>query len=335
MTAVIDDVVTSYSKNLDSHRSGWTRVLGQSMSAEFDGIKIAFDDSTAVLEADTWLVAHAMEFGGEVYNLFGGWSQEVKDRVSRLLEFEGNLVSLEMPMPNLREILEPRAVKTDINFTEAEWSKIQKVCCEDAEFHGGFPYANNVVLGDSHSVAQYRPGYQVLRHDGLTLHGLLNSHLINGMWGSHLIVVAGNIDIRHHFGRHDPYQAKSFAARLLFDLKNQLDQVVMRGYVDNYTVVTPYPVEYEGRRIPKTGWYKGTPFFMPREARAELVATWIDLAKEMFTVDQLFMWPEEWYQMDPEVYAKTRMEKPGSVHLSPRYHVTDYETGKPNDRLFS
>lgn len=323
--AVVDDVVTSYSPRIDSHRSGWTRILARANQTLLGDVKIAFDDHSLPLTAKHWLVAHPMEFNGETYNLFGGWNQEVADRVGRLLEYEGTLVSLERPMPNLRAILEPRSMKTDVQFTSKEWAKIERVC-KNAQCDRGFPNTHSVVLGDSHSNAHYFPGYQVMRNDGLTLNRLVRDDLpILGIDCEHLVICGGNIDIRHHFGRHDKQNALTFASRLLVDLKARLDTLLQREQIERYTVVMPYPIEHEGRRIPKTGWYKGAPFSTPRQERVDLVDTWEDVAQSMFDQSQLFFWPDEWYTMDPEEYAKTYMEKPGSVHLSPRHYVWDFE----------
>ena len=329
MTVVIDDVVTSYSYKLDSHRSSWTRVLARAAFPLFGQVRIAFDDYFAAMQADTWLVAHPMEFNGETYNLFGGWNESVRDRVARLLYFEGQLCSLQKRMPNLRELLEPRAAKTDYNFTDIEWDKIEQQCLS-ASITDAFPYTSSMIVGDSHSIAVYEPGFRVHRRDGQTLKGLIKEDWMRrNAHGDTLIVCAGNIDIRHHFGRDDT-EIKQFASRRLFDLKVQLQDLQKRGRIYKYKIVDPYPIEHEGRRVPKTGYFKGTPFFMPREARAELVSLWRSLARDLFEDEQIIDWPEEWYKMDPEQYAREHMEKPGSVHLSPRWHKWDYLNNMPN-----
>jgi hypothetical protein len=81
---------------------------------------------------------------------------------------------------------------------------------------------------------------------------------------------------------------------------------------------TPVPVEYEDRRLPKTGYFKGTPFFGSRQDRLDLTYRIIEgLNKRKVNV---IMPPEEWYKMDGEKYAKTYMENSSSVHVSPQYY---------------
>jgi hypothetical protein len=347
MRVMIDDVVTSYTKRVHSHKSSWPRmqacmvqdVVGQ------DECAVAFDEAD-ISQAATWMVSHSMEFDGEMYNLFGGWGPVVHGRISRLLGFPGQLQSLERPMPDLQQILLTRQVKAREKdqsapaFTAAEWNEISRRCAEARvvthqellTWAGRSPSAD-VVVGDSHAVAHYRRGRMVYRHDGLTLHGLLDRlhDLIEPLLPiTHLTIVAGNIDLRHHVGRHGPPHAHIFG--LLERLRMVVDQLIVAGAVQTVTVSELYPVEHEGRRIPQTGFYKGTAFHLPQAERAELVQVWNTRLRELLP-SNTFWWPPKWYEMAPEKYAECYMEKPGSVHLSPYFHQWDYWSNQPNERL--
>ena len=328
---VVDDVVTSYSDRISSHKSGWARLLACQLEAPLLTKKNDWDTDFV----DRWYVAHPMEFTGQGYNLFGGWNKEVRDRVARLLTFRGELVSLERSMPNLRQLLEPRAEKTDLNFTQNDWAKIEREC-NDARainpLHGDF--RETFVFGDSHAMAVWRKDAGISRNDGMTLHGALVHGLSKLIppCGT-LVLQLGNIDIRHHIGRYGDVFAH---VRDMIDwLCAQLSAMMASGHISRYRVVMPYPIEHEERRIPKTGWYKGTPFYLDRDKRVEVVDFWLYYSRNYFDGRTRIAWPTAWYNMDPAEYARTRMEKPGSVHLSPEWHVWDYDRDRYNSKLMA
>lgn len=192
----------------------------------------------------------------------------------------------------------------------------------------------DVVLGDSHSIAHYMRGRLVLRNDGLTLHGLLKRGIYNALRQradfnfETLIVCAGNIDIRHHLMRQ-PNPAAA-VDELISELHAQLSHLRTIGVVSRFEVVAPLPIEFEGRRIPGTGCYKGAPFFGSQAERAALAETMRAGLLRTFGSENVFQWPDAWYDLDPEEYAERHMEKPSSVHLSPVWHRWDYEKNAPN-----
>ena len=345
--AVIDDVVSSFSPKLTSHKAGWARMQrcmvedtfqaaprdwrGQANTCELLGPK----DEDRVHEASTWLVSHAMEFSGKGYNLFGGWSADTHRRVKRLAEFEGTVMSLERPMPDLQALLRPAAEKTQSNLTAAQWDEVSRKCATASPpvthldlLRWAGHATPDVVLGDSHSVAHYLRGRLVLRNDGLTLHGLLKRGLEEVLREtvdydfSELTICAGNIDIRHHLLRQpDPREAVD---ALVNELARQLERLYSTGTIERYTVVLPLPIEHEARRIPGSGCFKGTPFFGSQAERDEIRSYMDDTLLSMFGEEHVHAWPKEWYTMSPEDYAAERMEKPSSVHLSPAWHRWDY-----------
>ena len=77
----------------------------------------------------------------------------------------------------------------------------------------------------------------------------------------------------------------------------------------------PWPIEFEGRKLPKTGYYKGHPFAGTRYERVMMLQR-IEETMDMVSMNKV-MWPEEWKCMDPELYAKEKMENMSSVHISP------------------
>jgi hypothetical protein len=325
---VLDDVLTSFTNRKHSHRSSWPRM--QRCMLDDTGIETVMPGGDLeILEvADTWFVSHGMEFR-DAYNLNSGWLKEHRQRLQKMIELgEENIVSLERPMPDLRGLLEKRAEKTDENLSNAEWGKLDQVVREVPVMeHVELVDTRRVVLGDSHSVARYRRESLVLRNDGLTLHGMLKRGIKNILADAgvvtmeRLVIQAGNIDIRHHLMRQvDP---ESSVMDLMSELSRQLNEVLDSGLAFEVEVTAPYPIEFEGRKLPKTGYFKGAPFFGSWEQRDKIRQLITDEMKIRFA--RVYEWPVHWYQMDPEAYAEDFMEKPRSVHLSPEFHEWDYD----------
>ena len=331
---VIDDVLTSYTLRLDSHRSSWPRM--QKCMLEDSGLDVSLvgGDIEVLRNSDTWFVSHGMEFKDN-YNLNSGWQPEHAERL-RIMIDKGHesVVSLERKMPDLVELLKPRAEKTEHNLSESEWKKLGEILTlipvvenkQLADFHA-------VVLGDSHSIARYRRGRLVLRNDGLTLYGMLKRGikemlLENGIESvEKLIIVAGNIDIRHHLLRQpNPIEAVD---EMMAELWVQIQDLMNEGIIMESEITMPYPIEHEERKLPKTGYYKGTPFYGTREQRVQIASTMMNEILARFP--RAYYWPQRWYDMNPEQYATEFMEKPRSVHLSPRHHDWNYEKNRMND----
>ena len=155
----------------------------------------------------------------------------------------------------------------------------------------------------------------VEKENGRTLHGqvatdfaYVREYLAECPQIRGVTMVFGNIDVRHHICRlgadwkHLYREWKRFGDSLDIEVEYSL----------------PWPAEFEGRRLPKTGWYKGQPFWGTQEERAEVIRGVWGFAGEIGM--NVVRYPEEWLDMDPEIYAKERMEKPQSVHLSPEFY---------------
>ena len=332
MNYVLDDVVTSFTDRIASHRSAWPRMQKCMVDNALDTkSQIAFGNQDLVKDG-TWLVSTPMEFKGEVFNLFGGYTLETHDRIARILDMDlANIKALDMPIGDIERILRPRAAKTDFDFTESEWSKIRSLMnCEVIKHEDLVLDIQRVVIGDSHSISRYRANTIVYRHDGLTLHGLTErgvSTYLPDYFVPHLVIYAGNVDIRHHLCRQlDPAES---ARKLVTNLRIQLEDLQHSGLIGTFEVTAPYPIEFEGRKIPKTGYYKGTPFFGSHPNRDRVRSIMTNEMKYQF--DDVHEWPTNWYMMDPEDYARTYMEKPGSVHLSPEFYEWDLVNNVENN----
>ncbi len=324
----IDDVVTTYSQKLASHKSSWSYLL-QSQLNYFELDVDVLDKSGDIHEYDVWLIALPMEFAG-TYNLFGGAGDEPAARIKRFLDFKGDIYILNREMPDVGAFVNSRIKSCTENWANLDAEAITKKCesIETITLNMG---TGTFVFGDSHSVSVYKPGADISRNDGKTLFGALKEGFSNNIpeGTNNIISYFGNIDVRHHLCRQpDPVAS---TRRLAMDYIKHLESLE----IENVTVHSLLPIEFEGRRIPKTGWYKKTPFFGSREDRANLVTIFNNTIMELGTKAgfEVLTWPNHWFSENPETFAKNYMEKPGSVHLSREYYYWDWKTTEKNSKL--
>lgn len=329
------DLISGKLTNRDtSHKWGWAYLRKCQLE---DSLGVSID----VLHGESWddydviFLYHGMEQDGETLNLFGGASEENAKFYERILTYrEKSLFSLDLPMPDYGRLCKKRNKNADEYWKAVDWDTISKICQEDIP-EVQFELSSKLCLGDSHSFSAYRSGYLTCRKDGRTLAGVLrktihkeiddfNPRLLKEL--THLTVYYGNIDIRHHLCREvEPTRELS---RLLKEYENQL----LSLNIENIELVTVLPIEDITRKLPKTGYYKGTPFYGTHAQRSLLVEMFNDELEEMAQRNhwKLFTWEPEWYMMDPIEYMTTYMERNRSVHLAPKYHRWDYVNNKLN-----
>jgi hypothetical protein len=314
---VLTNPISNIPKLKNSHVLGWSQVWSDQLDAAIDNAC-----SPNIANATIVYIEHGVNFGGTL-NLFGGATKEIFDRINRVAAHP-NVVSLDFDMPDWGAQLKKRigAPTTYTGITE-QWcdalslrlSKVQSLKQED--LLGVSSKFDGISVGDSHTPAFSRSTDIVLRENGKTLYGTLKRGLITEFRGlkpfGNVTFCYGSIDVRHHILRHEN-----------FNLDDMLDEyvrqavMIQKEHKCDISFTTPVPVEYEERRLPKTGYFKGTPFFGSRLARLGLTYRIIEgLNKRKVNV---IMPPEEWYKMDGEKYAKTYMENSSSVHISPQYY---------------
>ena len=302
--------------NPKSHTRGWAKVW-----ADLLQMPIATKDSK-LTECQTLALDHGVNFGGSM-NLFSGVTEEMIDTLTELVMFDGQLISLDIPMPNYAEQLEKRigqatchpALKDLLPALKERLSNYSTISMVDLK-------TEYVAIGDSHSTAFSRPGSSVLRSNGATLYGAIKNRTVQAQLDSlkhdpkRVTLVYGSIDIRHHLCRqNDPKAALIDLCKAYADLVKEIQS----DYLVEVEVAAPVPVEFEGRRLPKTGYYKDTPYFGPiglRQALTEQFKLEMALVHGIEVVSP----PAQWYTMDPETYAKTYMEMGGSVHIAPLHY---------------
>ena len=173
---------------------------------------------------------------------------------------------------------------------------------------------DSLVLGDSHAISVYEEGWDIKRVDYKTLYGFLKenikSYIPQGI--ERLKFYAGNIDIRHHLCRPGTILIKD----LVLELEKQLIELGV-----DVILVEPLPIEDESREIPKTGLYRGTPFYRSwneREVKRQI------LSSELLRICNKNGWKfQAWPSHFVDENGKLKfeyMESRRSVHLAPKHY---------------
>ena len=307
-TKVITNPISNIPLNVKSHTRGWSVVWQDQLGATLD-VKC----SPNIVNFDTVYIDHGANFGGTL-NLFGGATKEVFDRINRVVSCK-NIISLDWDMPDYGEMLKKRiGAKTTYEEITIEWCDAVSKRLKDVESlkQENLQY-DDLILGDSHTIAFSDRNTRVLRNDGKTLYGALKTGLSNNLRGANptgrVTLCFGSIDIRHHLLRHESVS-----------LDDLLDEYIKQGSAISNDVwfCAPVPVEYEGRRIPQSGFYKKTAFYGSQQERKVLTDKFIEGLYNR--TDKIVQPPKEWYNMDPEKYATTYMEYGGSFHIAPPYY---------------
>lgn len=314
---VLTNPISNVPQLKNSHVLGWSLVWASQLDAIIDHKCHRY-----VSSASTLYIEHGVNFGGTL-NLFGGATVEIFDRIERVINHP-NVISLDFDMPDWGDQLKKRigAPTTCAQITE-DWcdkvsARIKTIpSLKQEQLLTVNPKLDGVSVGDSHTPAFSRMNDIVLRENGKTLYGSLKRGLKSEFRGlspfGQVTFCYGSIDVRHHILRHTN-----------FNLDEMLDEYVKqaRAIQDEYkcdiSFAAPVPVEYEGRKLPKTGYFKGTPFFGSRKERLELTYRFIEGLKKRGV--NVVHPPMDWYEMDGEKYAKTYMENSSSVHISPEYY---------------
>ena len=222
------------------------------------------------------------------------------------------IYSLDIDMPDYGAMLKKRKDVVDKDWCD----KVTVKCLEAITLKStDLIHMRHLTIGDSHTAAIAPKNSMVIKTDGLTLNGQINTnfeyirkHIAQCESLERITMSFGNIDIRHHVCRLD-----ADITGMLIKWQTFGQELEHHGLIVEYS--TPWPIEHEERKLPKTGYYKDQPFWGTREERIAALNIWIA------TMDQLGMqrvkYPDEWLLLNGERYANEKMESVSSVHLSP------------------
>jgi hypothetical protein len=327
--------ITPHSRRIYSHRAGWghlwAKTLNQRMAYEAD-----------YLDAPVIYLDHGMEFRpdskGLNYFLKSKESYEkLAARLKLLQDFNGEVVSLDIPCPLYGTRGRSRLCDdASDSFKRLDFDRIDQVCRRSKTLTHRDRDASVLVIGDSHSISAWVPGAAIERNDGKTLHGALN--LGFGHWLQHypgltkLRTYFGNIDIRFHLCRQPMPQkaAIELAARYVAELIKCRD---LFG-VKEIEVVAALPIEDESRVLPKTGYYKGQPFYGNWADRTAVQWLFNSHLENLCIANGFWFikWPEH-FMNDERQLTFDVMEKPRSVHISPQHYLWKIKSDNDNPLL--
>jgi len=310
--------ITPHSKRLYSHRAGWGHLWSHRL-----GVPMAYDSDYS--KADVIYLEHGMEFRPDSKGLnYFLKSEESYDKLAERLEllqqFSGRLVSLDIPSPLYGSRAKLRCNSdASARFKGLDFDRIDQVCQSAKTLLHSDLESDTLVLGDSHSISAWIPGAYIDRNDGKTLHGALKLGFMHWLRHyrsvRHLRTYFGNIDIRFHLARQpDPIQA---AQKLARDYATELHSLMNKWPLESVAAVLALPIEDESRVLPKTGYYKGQPFYGNWELRNQIRQAFnYELSQLVPTVG----WPQSFQEIDGKLSFDV-MEKPRSVHISPEFYM--------------
>lgn len=269
---------------------------------------------------DEMYVYHGNDWSGGM-NVFGG----VKGfpyvaNTRNFSKFKGKVYSLAIDFPPYHEMIQERIdkAKEKGNEIQPEWLEVDidnlKRMYETAETIKHPMMTDKLIIGDSHSICMYRPGWTVNSVPFKTLNGALNDGLLTYLDGfgniEELECYFGNIDVRHHLCRIEGNHVQN-----AIDLAERYITVVEALPINKVSIYELLPIEDISRKLPKSGYYKDQPFWGTWEERNECRLAFREHLEKRSTITKIIRW------VDPLMNKKGQldfdyMEKPQSIHLS-------------------
>ena len=319
MKTLVTSPFTHISSNMHSHRAAQAAIYANQLKESGYDVHL---DRTGDIHPDInsfeeIYVYHGNDWGGSL-NLFGGMKNYSGiNNLIRYSQFKGRVHSLWIDHPKYSEMLEPR-LTGDISpdWAKVDWENLKRI--ENNTFMMRMIHkVPNIVVGDSHAICMYRPDWHINSVPFKTLHGALNEGLDSFIdaesnpWDN-VEFYFGNIDNRHHLNRlPDPEKSARNLANRYHDKLANLKQFQS---VSAYELL---PIENESRLLPKTGYYKGTPFYGSWQEREDTRLAFKDEMKNLCNTSNVnFIEWVDYLLNDKGELGFEFMEKPKSVHLS-------------------
>jgi hypothetical protein len=293
-------IVNNLSTRLSSHNAGWTFVSRSALETYFNEKVEILDNSSNYQNYDILVINEGVNYRQDVFNFFGGVQESQIDSLIKFSNFQGKTYCVNLPIDYNILISKRKELKhLDIVFKKQDVINLEKI-------------SYKLVLGDSHSLSVYQPGFAISRNDGKTLHGFLKIGLKNyiNKFITDLVFYAGNIDIRFHLHQY----GKEGIDKLLLELERQLLEISF----NSVSLVKLLPIEDESRKLPGTGLYKGQPFYGSKELRTDLVIYYNQKLEDLCIKNN---WKILSWKFDYNNFSFDSMEVKQSVHLRPSSYM--------------
>lgn len=332
----ITNLLSNITTREGSHKGGWTRLLKcQLLNCGYKNVKI-LDNQDKLSDFDVIIFDLGAEYSGAL-NMFGGLDEKVFKRLREIQNHDGLFFSWRNQIPNLKILKQRRNNESTCeDFKKSNEifldSVIEELLCTTVFQH---TYkTDSLLIGDSHSPSVWDPSCMIERADGRTLFGMNRDMTVVELckkfdWIQNIMIHASSIDIRHHLMRQDdPEQA---TASLVINLVGQIyeaSEAIDRDL--NVTLVHTVGIEDESRKLPKTGFYKGTAFFGTWEQRNRLRSIFNEVIND-YTKGcpgwNHIEYPKYFFD-DAGKMQEQFMEVPASVHTSPQHYRWNLEENK-------
>lgn len=327
----IDSVLGKIDPLITSHNSAWAYLWMNQLqnSLGLQSVEV-LKSGSSWCNYDTIMLFHENLLDAHRFLNFGIADEDMYLKFERILDFNGDIVSLDGPLPDYASFLRNKLGEEETHyeitgaFCDALSIRCEKVTVlKQEDLNTGI-----LCLGDSHAISRYMPTAMVQKSD-LSLSSFLapdlQGYIANYGDLHELIIKLGDNDIRHDLGRHR--QPEQYLQGLLNRLENKLLSLGMK----TITLSWAMPVEDESRLIPNLKRYGNKPFHgtrLQRERWTLMFNEWVMLMHQKHGFGVL-CYPSEMYDVSPLEFFKY-MESGQSVHLSPQYFHWDLINNRPN-----
>ena len=302
-------------KRAASHRGAQGVMYGDQIRERYGHCDVNYGgELTEVDRYDVLWVYHGNDWSGGL-NMFGGvyGFPYVRNTVN-FSKFKGKVYSIGIDFPPYHQMVREKLKRAEEKdkAIQPEWMEVDLENLERMHLEAEtikYPHpTRKLVVGDSHSICMYRPGWTVNSVPFKTLNGALKQGLSSfiDIEVDEVEFYFGNIDIRHHVIRlgQDPEQ---LAKRYIEEVK----KLSLPAKI--YELL---PIENESRKIPQSGYYKGKPFYGTWQERTDARNRFNDYIDKHYGIVR---WTDHLYNKEGELSFDV-MEKPQSIHLSREFY---------------
>ena len=293
-----------------SHRGAQGVIYGDMIKEKYGNCDVNYGgEITDHNDYDNLWVYHGSDYSGGL-NMFGGvYGFPYVANTVNFSKFKGQVYSIGMDFPPYHEMIKNKlaAAKRDV---QPEWHNVDLVNLErmfNTAIRVDVPnQTRNAVIGDSHAICMYRPGWTVNSIPFKTLNGALNDGFKSFIPDEYdeLHCYFGNIDVRHHL------------IRLEASVKELADRYITEASKYDAKIYELLPIEHESRKLPQSGYYKGQPFWGSWQQRTDIRNEFNDYIEKQYGI---IRWTNKLLNKAGELDFKY-MEKPKSIHLSREFY---------------
>ena len=310
MKNIINCPFIPIAKRAASHRGAQGVMYGDQIREKYGHCDVNYGgEITDHNSYDALWVYHGNDYSGGL-NMFGGvYGFPYVQNTVNFSQFKGKVYSIGMDFPPYHQMIKNKleAAKKEIQLEwyDVDLDNLERMHLESIRVN--YPNeTSRLVIGDSHSICMYRPGWTVNSVPFKTLNGALKEGFDTFIpyEVKELECYFGNIDIRHHI------------IRLGEKVEDLADRYMEEARKYNAKIYELLPIENESRKIPQSGFYKGQPFYGSWSERNEARNRFNDYIEKEYGI---IRWTSHLYNSQGELDFKY-MEKPQSIHLSREFY---------------